>query len=221
MKNSICKEGNIHFVGVSKKYHKKLFDTISGALYSAGENFKYKKNVDIAIFDAEFWDIPSGMDLVAHARVYYIDCKICFYRKDIDIKKVISVELPLTIHHEFSHVVRANTVGYPETLLDSFIDEGIACYIEQIIKPDRSIPYIQKHENESDFWSKIKNDISQVLTSEIHNEWFFGTGKLPNWIGYRLGFLIVKSFMDKHNLTFDKLVRTPSKKILEGSSFNI
>ena len=51
MKNSICKEGNIHFVGVSKKYHKKLFDTISGALYSAGENFKYKKNVDIAIFE--------------------------------------------------------------------------------------------------------------------------------------------------------------------------
>lgn len=216
MKNIICKKGNIHLIGVPKKYQAIISTSVLNGLDNAEGILNYKKNVGVAIFDAEYWDIHPKLNLSAHARIYYIDIKICFYRKDKNINDIINVDLPLAIHHEFSHVVRANTVGYGETLLDSFIDEGIACFVEQSIMPKRKIPYIQKIDNEQALWLEAKKHLSQKISSKLHSDWFFGTGALPNWIGYRLGYLIVRQFMNKNNISFDKLVRMSSKKILEG-----
>ena len=137
------------------------------------------------------------------------------------MKEVITIDLSPTLQHEFSHVVRANTVGYPETLLDSFIDEGIACFIEQASEPDRIIPYIQEQKDEKKLWQEAKKHLSKKLTSDLHNTWFFGAGEKPNWIGYRLGFLIVQEYMKNNNVKLAKLVRTSSRDILKGGSFAV
>lgn len=217
MKNIICKKGNIHLIGVPKKYQAMISARVLDGLNNAARILNYKKNVGVVIFDAEYWDIHPKLNLSAYARIYYIDIKICFYRKDKNINDIINVDLPLTIYHELSHVVRANIVGYSETLLDSFIDEGIACFVEQSIIPKQKILYIQKIDNEQALWLEAKKHLSQKISSKLHSDWFFGTGTLPNWIGYRLGYLIVRQFMNKNNIGLDKLVRMSSKKILEGS----
>jgi hypothetical protein len=217
MKNIISKIGNVHLIGVEKKYKTKIASQALKGLDDAAKVLKYNKPVELAIFDAEFWDVHPKMYMSAHARVYYINIKICLYRKDIDINYTLSTELPLTIQHEFSHVVRYNTVGYPETLLDAIIDEGIACYIEHSIKSDRDIPYIKENKNEKKLMLKAKKLFARKLSSELHNEWFFGTGKLPEWIGYRLGFLIVKNFMENNKVSLDKLCRMNAKEILKQS----
>ena len=219
MKNSLSKKGNVHLIGVQPKYRLKVAAHALAGLNTAVKILNYEKKIDVVIFDAEFWDIHPRLSLYAQGRVYYIDIKICFYRKDKNISSIINVELPLTIQHEFSHVVRANTVGYPETLLDSFIDEGIACFVEQSAMIKRKISYIQKIKNEEIFWRKAKKHFSQKITYDLHGEWFFGKGSLPDWIGYRLWYLIVKKFMNKNQIRLDKLVRMSSKKILEGSGF--
>lgn len=217
MTNEISKKGNVHLVGVQTKYRSKVGESAIKGLNTAAKLLKYKKAVDVAIFDAEAWDIHPKMSLSAHARVYYIDIKMCFYRTDIDVKEMIDIELPLTIQHEFSHVVRANTVGYPETLLDAVIDEGIACYVEQFSKPDRNIPYLTKHAKETLYLENAKKLFDNKISTELHNEWFFGGKKLPEWIGYRLGFLIVQKFMENNPTALDVLCRTSSKDILKGS----
>lgn len=217
MKNNICKKGNFHLIGIPQKHRATVFVRALGGLSNAARILKYKKNVDVVLFDAEYWDILPQMSISAHARIYYIDVKICFYRKDKDIDTIINIELPLAIHHELSHVVRANTVGYSETLLDSFVDEGIACFVEQSVMPKRRIPYIQEIDNEQTLWLEAKKHLLQKITTNLHSNWFFGTGTLPNWIGYRLGYLIVQQFMNKHAIRLDTLVRMSSKKILKGS----
>jgi len=215
MNTSNCKN-NIHMIGTPRKYSAALSKRVTEGLKAASEILKYKKPVDVAVIDAEFWDIPAKLHVLAHARVNHIEAKICFYRKDVKIGDTINIELPLTVQHEFSHVVRANTVGYPETLLDSFIDEGIACFVEHSAMPKRVIPYIQKISGELALMEKARKQFSERLTSKLHSDWFYGTGKYPNWIGYRLGFLIVQKYVAENSTPLDKLVRLDSKTILAG-----
>lgn len=217
MKNSVCKRGNIHLIGIPKKHRAAVLVHALAGLRGAAGTLRYKKDIDVVIFDAEYWDIHPQMSVSAHSRIHYIDAKICFYRKDRSIDSIINTELPLAIYHEVSHVVRASTIGYGETLLDSFIQEGIACFVEQSIMPERTIPYIQKIENEHLFWLQARKHFSQKITSKLHSDWFFGTGALPNWIGYRLGYLIVQQFMNTHAIRLATLVRMSSRKILKGS----
>lgn len=207
-------ENNIYMVGTPQEYSEALLKRVSEGLKVASTTLKYEKPIDVAIIDAESWDIPAKMSILAHARINHIEAKICFYREDIQIDTVINVELPLTIQHEFSHVVRANTVGYPETLLDACIDEGIACFVEYGAMPERSIPYIQEIPGEMELLQKARTQFSQRLTSKLHSDWFYGTGEMPNWTGYRLGFLIVQKYMSANKISLDHLVRLDSKTVL-------
>jgi hypothetical protein len=216
MKHTLCKNGSIHLAGLQKKYRTRVSFSARTALNKAARLLKYSKKVDLVIFDAEDWDVHPKLDLSAHARVYYIDIKICFYRKNINLDTVIDVSLPATIHHELSHVVRANTVGYPETLLDAFIEEGVACFIEESIMSGQNIPYVQPIQGEDNLLKQARSVFSQTISTELHNKWFFGTEEIPEWTGYRLGYLMVKSYMSTHNVSLDKLTRTKAQEILLG-----
>lgn len=57
------------------------------------------------------------------------------------------------------------------------------------------------------------------MSYEDHGEWFYATKKLPRWIGYRLGYLLVEGYMKNNPKTsFAELVRLDAKKILKGSA---
>ena len=144
-----------------------------------------------------------------------IEIKIDFSRKDL--RKIIEVELPSTIYHELAHLVREDSVGYGKTLLDSFVSEGISCFVEKSILPNRKIPYIQKIKNEQKLWDKAKKLLEK--TKYNYSEWFFGSSKLPNWTGYRLGYLIVEGFTKSKNISLAELSRLKSKDILKGNKF--
>lgn len=183
---------------------------------AAAKIFQYEKSVDLVVFGAESWEIPPLLSLSAFTvgRVSRIDFKICFSRANI--LNILQVELPLTLYHEFSHVTRTQHLGYGETLLDRLIDEGIGCFVEQSSLPGRKIPYIQKIAGEKMLWKKTV----RLFDSKEYNysEWFFGTGKLPAWIGYRFGYLVIQNFMKKNPVSLADLVRTPSKEIIRNSS---
>lgn len=221
MNNSVCKKGNIHLIGIPKKYRSAVSARALEGLNNAMRILKYKQRVDLAIFGAESWEIHPKMYLsaITFGGSSRIDFKICFSRKSINT--IIKTELPLTIHHELSHVIRVNSVGDWKTLLDIFIDEGIGCFVEQSLMPKRKIPYIQKINNEKVLWRKAKKHLLQKRTVNdqlnSQKEWFYGSGTLPNWIGYRLGYLTVQAFMSKYAIGLDKLVRLSSKQILEES----
>ena len=220
MKNNICKEGNIHLISISKNYKSKVSARALEGLNNAGKILKYKERIDVTIYGAESWEVSSDMSLSAFTtgRSFRIDFKIPFFRKNID--QIINVELPMIMHHEVSHVVRHNTVGYSNTLLDYLVDEGIGCFVEQSIMPKRKIPYIQKHDEEQMYWREAKKILVEKITFEDSRKWFTSKGTWPHWIGYRLGYLLVQEFMNKNLVGLNVLVRMRSKDILkEGSLF--
>ena len=81
MENINCENGNIHLVGVQKEFRDRTLEVVKKGLNGASNLLKYTDPVDVAIFDSEEWDVHPKLDISAHARVYYIDIKICFYKK--------------------------------------------------------------------------------------------------------------------------------------------
>ena len=216
MKSKNCEKGNIHLVGIPLQKRGAILGHSIKALDKARKLLKYEKRVDIVVIEAQdFFVIPKlGIGGSAIGKSC-IEVKIDFSRKDL--RKIVEVELPSTIYHELAHLVREDSIGYGKTLLDSFVSEGISCFVEKSILPNRKIPYIQKIKDEKKLWNKAQKILDK--TKYNHSEWFFGSGKLPNWTGYRLGYLIVESYANKTKISLDKLTRTSSKNILKGSKF--
>lgn len=193
-----------------------ILDRVLKALDNVVILLQYNKRVDIVIIESQKFFVIQKLGISGSAiGKSCIEVRIDFSHKEL--QKIIDVELPATIYHEFTHLVRENSVGYGNTLLDSFVSEGISCFVEKSILRNRKIPYIQKIKNEKILWSKAQQLLGKPKCN--YSEWFLGTGKLPNWTGYRLGFLIVEAFMKKNNIDLAKLIRTTPKEILRNSDF--
>lgn len=209
-----CRGGSIHLIKIPQRYQQEITATITSTLKRGAELFNYKKPVEVAVFSSSpalvIPELGIGGSSVFEGDII-ID--INFSRKDIS--HVIKKELPSQLYHELSHVVREATVGYGETLLGVLVSEGVGSYVENRLS-HRTMPYTKPIWNELKYWEKAKPLLSKKNYN--HSEWFFGTGKLPRWIGYRLGYLLVDSFMKRQkNLSLSQLVRTKSNKILEIS----
>jgi len=58
MKNTICKEGNIHLIGVPKEYQDKVSARVIEGLDNAQRILKCNENVEVVIYKADFSFLP-------------------------------------------------------------------------------------------------------------------------------------------------------------------
>lgn len=213
MASEICKNGNIHLIGVPDRHVEAVSRIAKETLDAAKGLLQYSNQVEVVIIEAQdFFVIPQLGITGSAIGKSCIEIKIDFCRKDLD--NIINIEIPATVYHELSHLVRENKLGYGNTLLDSMVSEGVACYIEKSVIP-REIPYIQPIKDEDSFWTKAKESFDDSKYN--HSAWFFGAGELPNWIGYRLGYLLVQKYLQKNTKELSELSVIPSKEILQGS----
>lgn len=203
----------LHLIKILKRHKVQVAQTAENALARASELFAYRKPVEVAVFSSHP-DVVIPELGIGGRSIYRGDIviDIDFSRKDIF--HIINKELSSTIYHEFSHIVRDATVGYGKTLSEVLVSEGIGSYVENKLY-HTTMPYTKPIRHERKYWQRAKRLLGKKTYD--HLEWFFGRGKLPRWIGYRLGYLIVDSFMKQQkNLPLSQLVRTKSHEILRG-----
>ncbi len=216
-----CKNGILHLIKIPVRHARSVERSALDALEQAGKLLQYKKPAEVVVFSATPESVIPELGIGAHALSQGdIVVNIDFARKDI--RKIIQKELPSTLFHEYSHVVRGSVFKDPyATLFDALVTEGIASYLEKsVIK--NNVPYIKLIRGENRFWLKAKKILRKKnYTWDTHREWFFGGGKLPRWIAYRLGYLIISSFMMNHRDTsMAKLTRMKAEDILLGSGYS-
>ena len=219
-KNTKCKRGNFHLIKIPGRYIRSIEKSALSALREARVLFQYEKPIEVVVFSSISAIVIPELGIGAHALSQGdIVVNIDFARKDI--VKIIQRELPSTLFHEFSHVVRGSVIKDPYAiLLDALITEGIASYIEKHIYK-YAVPYIRHIKNEDQLWKKAQRILRKKnYTWNDHAEWFLGGGKLPRWIGYRLGYLMVLSYMKHYrNTSMADLTRMKASKILKGSGY--
>jgi len=213
--NKQCKEGNVHLVKIPEECRAEIANIAKETLDEASEIFDFQKPVDLVIFSTSAQFVIPELGMAAYAsREEFMICMFDFSRRDIE--KIIEKEFKATLFHEFSHIVRADLFG--NTMVDLFEDmvsEGIASYVEK--KMGGKTPYTNPIADEMKYLQKAKRMmVKKDYTYEDHQEWFYGVGKLPRWIGYRLGYMLVEHYMKKHPKTsFAELVRLEAKAILQ------
>lgn len=135
-------------VNIPKEYKRQVGITAERAFEKAGKLFAYKKAVEVAFLP----NIPSmiipelGIGGITTEQEG-ITVSIDFLRSDI--KKIIRKQLPSTIYHELSHIVR----GWRDvsTLLGWLVFEGIGSYVEKKLFKEKVL-YVEPIQNEMRYW---------------------------------------------------------------------
>ncbi|MGH9783492.1 MAG: DUF2268 domain-containing putative Zn-dependent protease, partial [Terriglobia bacterium] len=120
-----------------------------------------------------------------------------------------------------SHIARNKYLGRHRTLLDAVVFEGLANTFAEEQWPMFDAPWTRYSEPElTPFLRILKKDGHSEKYS--HDEWFFGQGKKPRWIGYKLGSYIVRFAKERNaGLTALKMVKLATKEIASLSKLNI
>lgn len=107
----------------------------------------------------------------------------------------LTAKLPAMVAHELHHAKRHRDPGYGGTLLEAMVSEGLA---------DRfSMELLEIGERP---WSTALNGgaLTQWLDQAraqfdsrnySHADWFFGSGSIPLWAGYSIGYRLVTDYL--------------------------
>ncbi|UXM93949.1 DUF2268 domain-containing protein [Bartonella sp. HY329] len=100
------------------------------------------------------------------------------------------------IAHELHHAMRWARHGYGETLGEAIISEGLADYFSTLITSMPVPPWCKVATT-----NQIINLAKDQLRNENYNhyEWIFGTGDLPRWAGYSIGYQLIDLYSRKND----------------------
>jgi uncharacterized protein YjaZ len=179
--------------------------------------------ITITVYSKSSWTTSetgeSGFTPSAEWIQIYIDPKNKLYRFDFIARKII----PGTIYHEINHAARWRTTGYGASLIEAVISEGLASAFEKDQWREFTAPWLKWREKEiKDYLKVLKGKQNEINSAYNHNEWFFGKGKLPKWIGYKLGTYIIESVRNNYpKLSWCELNKMKAELIIEKSGIEI
>ncbi|EIE5010501.1 peptidase [Salmonella enterica] len=109
------------------------------------------------------------------------------------LRKNVAQSFERMFAHELHHAARWAGPGYGITLGEAIVSEGLAGHF-----------VLELFGGEPEPWESINSDIVQSYNPQLkanwhsadydHNRWFFGTGDLPQWLGYTAGFNLVARY---------------------------
>ena len=192
-------------------------DNIKKAIKNA-EDFAFSKldiNWDIDVFiKFEKNQNPKVRDRVS-GHTYqsdFIALKVEDGFSDFEISEVLV--------HELCHAARwGKNPEYMKTLYDALIFEGLAVYFTS--------EFIKGKKNRQDFMNiilsrsdeeneKILNNLKDQLESANYdyNEIFGWNEKMP-WVGYSLGYYLIRQYLSKNNHKIETAIASPYSKLIE------
>lgn len=117
------------------------------------------------------------------------------------------------VFHEFHHVLRWDGPGYGSTLGEALVSEGLAqIFVHEVMDCP---PEPWEHAVDAKQLAKISHEARDEFETSgyNHSEWFFGTGRFPNWTGYSVGHRMVARYLAaKSNATSLSCATLPAKQ---------
>lgn len=130
-------------------------------------------------------------------------------------------EINNTIAHEYNHTIRFQylPLSSSTTLLDNFINEGLAENFRIAILDGKILPWADALQTEEA--KKIFKKVKPLLHSTSQKNFykvFFANKEYPLWSGYAIGYQIVKSFLkDNKKMEWEEIIKLKPKEILKKS----
>jgi hypothetical protein len=118
------------------------------------------------------------------------------------------------IVHELHHVVRLQKFSYSNerfSLLESVVMEGLAEAFQEELYPDSPL-HINLELNDQDEWIQ-----KMLIEGEDYdyNAWFYGSAEVPRWVGYTIGYHIVKRTLAEKKITASDAVWMKAEEFIQ------
>ncbi|MEM1385694.1 MAG: DUF2268 domain-containing putative Zn-dependent protease [Pseudomonadota bacterium] len=115
--------------------------------------------------------------------------------------------------HEAHHCLRMAGPGYGRSLGEALVSEGLAGQFVRRMFNNPPEPWETAVEPET---LRTHTPSPQRLAAETydHGAWFFGTGELPRWLGYSLGYRMAAEWVDAAQPTPERMVGVPATEVL-------
>jgi len=117
-----------------------------------------------------------------------------------NLSSTIGSNLLKTLLHEYHHCARQLILGFPRTLIDALVSEGLADHFQLEITGGEPPPWSSALSDEQlqKFVPIMKNEFK--IPKYDHRGWFFGSDDrgIPRWTGYSVGFQIVSDYLKSH-----------------------
>ena len=128
--------------------------------------------------------------------------------------KINEEALLASLLHEFHHCMRFRELGHEgKNPGEALICEGTACLYEEQRTGNTPI-YATVALDES----SITAAMSKLREAEYdYCEWFLGTGSMPRWFGYTLGYRLCKAYSEQTKRTASEMINTPADAVLKSS----
>lgn len=109
-----------------------------------------------------------------------------------------SQSLERMLAHELHHSSRWDGPGYGNTLGEALVSEGLAGHFAQEVYGGEREPWEQLSA------STLRRYVSKAQAAwdsadYDHAEWFFGSQEFPAWVGYSLGYEMVRHYLAAHS----------------------
>jgi uncharacterized protein YjaZ len=131
-------------------------------------------------------------------------------------------EIEALLVHEYHHVCRLRMLNKridDYTLLDSIIIEGLAEYaVLKNCGPEYLAVWCRMYKEKElfNYWDKyLKKQLDTKKHERVHDELLYGEGRLPNLLGYAMGYNIVEHFYKNHNYSTKLSFSIPAINYLE------
>ena len=136
-----------------------------------------------------------------------------------DLDEGLQLWLPRTVAHELHHAERiVDGPGYGETLTEAIVTEGLAdAFTVEVIPETPAAPWTRAlgPGEVCRWWAR-----AQTIGRYDHARWFFGSGEVPRWTGYSIGFSLVRAYLRRHpSATAADLAAVPAQRIIHGAAF--
>ncbi|HYZ91959.1 MAG TPA: DUF2268 domain-containing putative Zn-dependent protease [Actinomycetota bacterium] len=146
-------------------------------------------------------------------------------RSPLGLRRLLTTWLPLALAHELHHAKRVlDGPGYGTTIMEAIVTEGSAEAFVRATFPDApSIPWVRPLDatTQARVWERAQRERDDRDVGEQHDSWFFGAKGLPRWAGYRLGYAIARSYLERHPARSAAQIATvTANDIISGSSFS-
>ena len=129
----------------------------------------------------------------------------------VDLSDIVRAHLAPQLAHELHHAKRFGTVGYGSTLVEAVVSEGLADHFSLELAGGAPPPWSSALQPE-ELADWTDTALAESSTAYDHSRWFFGTGSIPRWAGYSIGFALVSDFLDANP------DRRPSELVTEPAS---
>ena len=197
---------NIHFLESNSPFSisdkEKITKSVDDLLLKIGDKIFFGK------FDIVFFTENKDKGRVSSGEM--------FTKKIVTIPVEESLEkIEETIAHEINHIIRYEKFGYPKTLLDSIICEGLAVYFSKYFGYEQKGLFEEIEDEEIKAVDEfIKNKDREDFD---FNKWFFGSDDIKRWFGYRLGYKIINKYIENTGESIFDATFVESEEIMKKS----